>query len=258
VTGRYLVEDYPLVEAPSASLYVAALRHAHELGSKPVHSLLAIADPAFDRNWHPSLPSLPGARQEVAEIASLYSPKALVLTGAVATPNALTASARGRDVLHLAAHAIINSRQPDSSALVLAPSAHEPSAGDLIAAKIEQLDLAESRLVVLASCGGATGTVAAGEGTLSLARSFLAAGTPAVVAGLWRVDDHLVGDLFVRFHKRLRMGEDPVTALRAAQLAMLQEPNGNRRSPLVWGGLQVFGAVEGWKKSSPSVSPKRP
>ena len=247
-SGRYLVEDHPLVAAPSASLHVAALRRAHELGGHPVRSLLAIADPAFDRNWHPSLSRLPGARQEVAGIAPLYSPEALVLEGELATPDALAAAVQGREVLHLAAHAITNSEQPDRSALVLAPPDREPSAGDLVAANIERLPLADTRLVVLASCGGASGTVAPGEGTLSLTRSFLAAGTPAVVAELWRIDDRLAADLFVQLHERLRMGEDAVTALRGAQLAILQESDEDHRSPLIWGGLQIFGAVASLEK----------
>jgi len=258
-TGRYLIEDHPLVAAPSASVHVIALRHARVFDNHPVHSLLAISDPIFDRNWHMSLSSLPGARQEVARIASLYSPEALVLEGKLATPDALAAAVRGRDVLHLAAHAITNSKQPERSALVLAPPDREPSAGDLVAAKIEHLPLAGTRLVVLASCGGASGASAAGEGTLSLTRSFLAAGTPTVVAGLWRIDDRLAADLFVQFHERLRMGEDAVSALRGAQLAMLQESDEDRQSPRAWGGLQVFGAVsKAEKKSLASVSLNRP
>lgn len=254
LTGRYLVETHPLVIAPSASVYRVALRHARTFAGRPLQSLLAVADPAFDHNWHKSLPSLPGARREVAGIAPLYSPKALVLEGEFATPGALIAAARGRDVLHFAAHTIINFKQPDRSALVLAPPDREPSAGDLLAADVERLPLAQTRLVVLASCGGASGTVAAGEGTLSLSRSFLAAGTPAVVAGLWRVDDQLASHLFVQFHQRLRRGEDVVTALRGAQLAMIQESGKDRGSPLTWGGFQVFGAVVSWKKASTSVS----
>ncbi|MFY9819961.1 MAG: CHAT domain-containing protein [Thermoanaerobaculia bacterium] len=248
-TGQYLIEGHPLVVAPSASLYLAALRHARRLSSHPVHSLLAIADPAFDHDWHSSLPSLPGARQEVAGIAQIYSPGALVLVGERATPGALAAAIQGHDVLHLAAHTITNPKQPDRSALVLAPPDREPSAGDLMAANIEHLSLADTRLTVLASCGGASGTVAAGEGTLSLARSFLAAGTPAVVAGLWSVDDQLAATLFLRFHERLRMGKDAVTALREVQLAMLQDIDESRRSPRSWGGFQVFGAVASREKS---------
>lgn len=248
-TRRYLIEDYPLVVAPSASLYVAALRRAQEAESQPVRSLLAIADPAFDRNWHTSLPSLQGARQEVSEIAQIYSPEALVLMGKAATPNALAAAVLGRDILHFAAHSVTNPRQPDQSALVLAPPGTDPSTGDLAAASIEHLPLANTRLVVLASCRGASGKIASGEGTLSLARSFLAAGASAVIAGLWEVNDQRVADLFVQVHEQLKLGNNAVTALRGAQIAMLHDSDVDRRSPLTWGGLQVFGAVVELRKT---------
>jgi CHAT domain-containing protein len=201
-----------------------------------------VADPAFDRRWHASLGSLSGAQEEVKGLAPLY-PEVQVLAGKDATPDAVAAAMRGREVLHFATHALVDATKPEASLLALTPPGREPSAGDLKAGAIERLPLAGARLVVLASCRGAAGEMAPGEGSLSLSRSFLAAGVPAVVAGLWDLDDRTGAKLFVRFHQVLRSGEDPVTALRKIQLEAVSSSNKNLRSPRAWGSLQVIGAV---------------
>lgn len=241
-TGRYLIEDHPVVVAPSASLHLVALRRARELGGRGSPNLLAVGDPAFDRRWHPDLGPLPGARREVEVIAGLYRPDALVLVGEQATSDAVANAMRGRSVIHFAAHALISAAEPERSALALAPASTEPSSGDLTAAIIDRLSLSGTNLVVLSSCSGAAGPIVKGEGTMSLARSFLAAGASTVVAGLWPVEDHPIADFFELFHKRLRAGDNPADALQSAQLHFLRSPDPDRRSPRAWGGLQAYGA----------------
>lgn len=248
-TGRYLIEDHLVVVAPSASLHVAAQRRARALGSQPVRSLLAISDPAFDRRWHVDLPPLPGTRREIAALVELYGSEAVVLEGKQATPEAVAAAAVGRDVLHFAAHASVHAAEPERSKLVLASNGDEPSSGDLMPAAIERLPLDNARLVVLAVCGAAAGPATPGEGTLSLARSFLAAGTPAVVASLWDVDDDVAHHFFGRFHGLLRQGENPALALRATQLEMLSSSDVSSRSPRAWSGFQILGAVSALKST---------
>jgi CHAT domain-containing protein len=78
----------------------------------------------------------------------------------------------------------------------------------------------------------------------SLARPFLAAGVPAVVASLWNVGDRATAPLLVAFHRRLRDGRDPLSALRAAQLELLRGPAPALRSPASWAAFEVFGGVE--------------
>ena len=54
---------------------------------------------------------------------------------------------------------------------------------------LSSLPLRGLRLAVLAACGSADGPVALGGASLSLARPFLSAGVPNVVASLWPVSD---------------------------------------------------------------------
>jgi CHAT domain-containing protein len=242
-TGRYLIEDHPLTVSPSASLHAAMLGRARS--NKSSLSLLAIGDPAFDYRWHPHLAPLPSSRQEVEAIAHLYGRDARVFLGRQATPGAVTSALQGRDVIHFATHTLIDDNEPDRSVLVLAPAGLEPDSGDLTAAAVHLLPLSKTYLVVLSSCSGAAGPHAKGEGTLSLVRSFLSAGAPTVIAGLWPVDDRFASEFFVLFHERLRAGEDPAGALRDTQLHFLRAIEPSRRSFWFWGGFQTYGVSDG-------------
>jgi CHAT domain-containing protein len=130
---------------------------------------------------------------------------------------------------------VVNSRNPLLSVLVLAPRPEDKEPGVLYAHEIHDLDLRRLGLVVLAACGSAQGAEAGG-GT-SLARAFLAAGAGPVVATLWRIDDREAAALFDVFYQRLRAGDDPVAALRAAQVDSIA--NGAPAS--VWGAFTISG-----------------
>ena len=134
---------------------------------------------------------------------------------------------------------MVNEKNPLLSMLVFAPGkGGDP--GALYAHEIYQMDLARTKLVVLAACDTA-GDVPVSEGASSLARAFLAAGVPTVVASLWSVNDRTTARLFQVFHQRLRAGADPGTALRDAQLTLLRSP-GPESSPAAWGAFEVIGA----------------
>jgi len=240
-THRYLIEEHPLVVSASASLYLRAEEMA-QAQAAPRH-LLAIADPAFDRHWHSGLEPLPGSLQEASSISSLYDPDAVVLSGAAANPVNVMVRARKTAVLHYAGHTTLDDAVPERSALVLAPANSEPSSGDLAAAQIERASLNGTRLVVLSSCSGSSGRVANGEGVLSLARSFQAAGVATVIASLWPFADDGGPDFFVHFHIAIRRGENLAEALQKIQVMDVSSPNNNRRSPRAWAGIEIFGAA---------------
>ena len=106
------------------------------------------------------------------------------------------------------------------------------------------MDLRRTRLVVLAACTTAGGAIRRGEGILSLARPFLAAGVPSVVATLWDIDDHASVAFFADFHARLAAGGQPARALRAAQLSAIATT-----LPSVWAAPILVGDPEGWTSS---------
>ncbi|HXT19126.1 MAG TPA: CHAT domain-containing protein, partial [Thermoanaerobaculia bacterium] len=103
------------------------------------------------------------------------------------------------------------------------------------------LPVGATRTVVLSTCDSGTGVEAPGEGPLSLARAFLEAGAPTVVASLWPVADQPTTPLIAELHRGLRAGRSPAAALREAQLALLYSPQPGLRSPAVWAAFQALG-----------------
>lgn len=236
---RFLVEDHALTIAPSASLFVNALARREEQPEAAASRGLVVGEPAFDPKEFPTLLSLPGAAEEASHLSAATG--AALLKGNGADKKAFLAAAADADWIHFAGHAVIDPRNMLLSKLALAPPAAGGS-GALTAREIYALDLRNTRLVVLAACDTGLEYVPGSEGATSLARAFLAAGAPTVVASLWDVDDRPTAALLAAFHRHLRAGGQPAEALRKAQLELLHGRQENDRSPAAWGGFEVIGA----------------
>jgi CHAT domain-containing protein len=231
--GRFLIEEHELTLAPSASVYLQARDRWRALSATAPRDALVVGDPLHRSLMQ--LPALPGARDEARRVAALY-PEPELLIGAAATRQAVLAGV-GHSVVHIAAHAFANRLLPERSSLALA-------GGDgavLYAAEVAALRLPATRTVVLSACATATGPSLAGEGPASLARAFLATGTPAVVASLWPVDDAAATPLLTALHRGLRAGERPAAALRAAQMQMLAAGDPAQRRPSAWATFAALG-----------------
>lgn len=231
--SRYLIEDHACLVAPSLDLYLASREHDTSATWKP-QRVLAVGDPAFDRARFPNLPHLPSAREEALAVAALYE-NALPLVGEDASRQRILDGLPGSDVLHLAAHVVVDARNPLGSIVATA----DPGRTPLRAADLDAERLAGVQLVFLAACDTAPGyTDGNREGIAGFARAFLAARVPSVVATLWAVDDQAAARLATVFHRQLLAGESPARALRLAQLALLSESSSS--APFAWAPFQLF------------------
>ena len=239
--GRYLVESHALSLVPSASSY-ARLRQRSPFASAPASwRVLAIGDPAFEATSAPTLGPLPGARREAAEVAALY-PRSTTLLAAEATARRMLEELPRHGVLHFAGHALDQPQDPAKSRLLLATA--ERGAGALRGAEILAVDLSHLRLAVLSACQTSPGSARRSGGVSGLARAFLLAGVPAVVATLWNVEDSAARHLLPEFHRRLLAGESGAQALRAAQQRLLAATDGGLRHPAHWAAFQLIGVLE--------------
>jgi len=110
---------------------------------------------------------------------------------------------------------------------------------DRTAAEAAQLDLRGTQLVVLSACETGVGKVQTGEGVYGLRRALVLAGAQTQLASLWKVDDAATKDLMVDYYQRLLDGEGRSGALRAAQKAMLANPE--RQHPYYWAAFVPIG-----------------
>jgi CHAT domain-containing protein len=231
--GMPLVATYPILLAPSFSTFVLASRR---LAGFEADGVLAIGDGHDPQLSGP--PRLPFADSEATEVSNLY-PRASVLTGPNATAARLMTARQA--VVHFAGHTIVNTEFPFLSRLLFAPDwDRDDGSGVLLATTVAAHRFPDTRVVVLASCESATGKFIRGEGVDSVARMFLDAGVPSVVASLWPVDDDQT-PLFVEFHRQLRNSGDAAQSLRAAQIKTIgQASNGSLRR---WAGFVVVGGI---------------
>lgn len=242
-TGRLLVEDHEFTVAAGSSLYLASRERLASLAGDGERGLLAIGNPAFDQRSF-RLPYLPSAEREAREVAAMHRdrPANEVWIGDKGTPAAFLQRAPEFNIIHFAGHAVVESRAPGRSYLLLAAAPNESSDGALYLERLDRLQLPHTTLVILSACETSAGRTSDTEGPSSLARAFFGAGVPSVVASLWAVQDERAADFFAEFHRRLASGETPAAALRSAQLRHIEESRSALRNVEVWAAFQAYGA----------------
>src|SRR5262249_23595904 len=158
----------------------------------------------------PQLEPLSSAEREARTIAQFYDDsKSIVLTGNTATKRGIEMAMASCNVLHLAAHCLVDAESPWLAGLVVARDSRQQNdrppvplrEGLLYVGDVDGMVLPEVRLVVLSACQSAMGQYYSGEGIVSLVHPFMAAHVPTVVATLWSVESDSTADLMVKFHK---------------------------------------------------------
>ena len=235
--GPRLGERFDVTSAPSATLWLR-LRSAPAVPAPD--AALVFADPDNLRGSAAGalqLPPLPWARREARGIArTLQLDASHVREGADASEQFLKAAALTRySILHFAAHARADDAFPDRSAVFLTPGAAVED-GWLQPREIAALDL-RGRLVVLSACESAGGAVLSGEGPLSLARAFFAAGAGTVVATRWPLRDDDAAFVMERFYRALGSGMGAAAALREAR----REAIDAGLPAAAWAGVALLG-----------------
>lgn len=144
-------------------------------------------------------------------------------------------------IIHFATHGLLDSERPELSGLVfsLVDEGGKPQNGFLDLQDVYNLDLS-AELVVLSACETGRGKEVRVEGIVGLARGFMYAGAPRVVASLWRVDDVATAELMKLFYTAmLKDGKRPAAALREAQVSMWRQKRWN--SPYYWAPFIIQG-----------------
>ncbi|HKP47516.1 MAG TPA: CHAT domain-containing protein [Pyrinomonadaceae bacterium] len=242
-SGRFLVEDYAVQRAPSATVFVTLSDAARKREKVAHENVLTVGNPAFDHAVFNSLGDLPDAKREAEQIAELY-PRATCLAGADATTASVVNALPKAEVLHFATHAVTDERSPLLSKFLLAHKTGDASGSDAVlrAADVYEMKLPRTRLVVLSACQTGIEQAYRGEGAIGLARPFLAAGVPTVVASLWPIDSQVTADLMISFHRfRTEQKLPTVDALRRAQLACLHNSPPEPQKKFGWAAFTVIG-----------------
>jgi tetratricopeptide (TPR) repeat protein len=191
------------------------------------------------------LTPLPGTRQEVKGIYQVLTGQpyaqrpddsVVVLLGEDATGQRLADAAKGTRYLHLATHGLVEPGQNAiySSVVLSQPAVMTPQDTGLLTLQ-DLFDhwwgrLAGTELVVLSACDSEgldeRGTNATGgEGVFGLPWGFMYAGSPAVVASLWEVQDASTAELMQKFYRDMQSSPatNKLTAFTAARKQLKQD-----------------------------------
>lgn len=242
--GVPLVDRVAVSYLPSASMN----RGQREEGGAPLRASLRLAgfgaprpSRSFDRLALPRIEPvpLPAARRELETIGTLLGGRNEVFTGERATERAFRDSfGRGARVLHFATHTVVDERRGGGAAILLTAEGEDD--GLLHPREIAALE-GRAELAVLAACRTALSAEGEENGgaLVSLTGSFLAAGSPAVVATLWEVGDATTAVFMEQLYAGLGRGLPPDEALRQAKLRLRADPRWNH--PALWSGYVLVG-----------------
>jgi len=141
------------------------------------------------------------------------------------------------DYIHLACHGLLSD---DFQSLVLSQNIPtQTDNGFLTLNEIMNCDF-NAKLVVLSACQSGAGKLEKGEGVTGLTRAVMYAGTPAVIASLWTVDDKATKELMVKFYENLlKRKMSKAEALRQAKLSLLESKE--FLSPRLWSAFVLYG-----------------
>jgi CHAT domain-containing protein/Tfp pilus assembly protein PilF len=245
-TGEYLIEKYIISFSPSSTVFIQCSDIARRKEAFPVERCLSIGESVFQQ---PGLlnSSLPSTVKEAEQVVAYYNSNSKLLLDSAATEVSVRREITNAEVVHIATHGLVNKRRPEYSGLALwaKPEVSSPDDdGILQAMEVDRMRLPRARLVVLSACQTLIGRNYHGEGMVGLARAFIAAGTPIVIASLWNIDSQMTAKMMNDFHRyRTRAKLSTARAMREAQLDMLHQDALNYRRPYSWAGFMVVGGT---------------
>ncbi len=230
-----LIARHEIVQIPSATI-LQAMRAITTARPRPRKTAAIFADPVYESDDARVRGASPPARGHDAQQLSLarltFSRREAIGIGSLAPagvttflgPEASRDRVLGRALadyrfIHFATHSVVNEDVPSSSSIALSmvDRAGRPRDGLVMLPDIYQMTL-NADLVVLSGCQTALGKNIRGEGPIGLARAFMYAGVPRVVASLWQVSDVGTAELMKRFYRGMLVQKlTPAAALRTAQ-----------------------------------------
>ncbi|MBK9190681.1 MAG: tetratricopeptide repeat protein [Crocinitomicaceae bacterium] len=107
--------------------------------------------------------------------------------------------------------------------------------GILTAQEVSNLDLRNTKLVVLSACETGLGDIKGSEGVFGLQRAFKMAGAKYLIMSLWQVPDKETSEFMILFYKNLIKLKDIPSAFQKTQKVMRE-----KYDPYYWGAFVLI------------------
>ena len=209
---RYLIDDYTVSYAPSASIYTVCTRKA--VNSSGAALLMGVPDQ-----------NAPSILDELRALSAIL-PHPKLFVGNAASEYVLKTAGAAARLVHIATHGYFRQDSPMFSSIRLGNS------------YLSLYDLYHLRLpvelVTLSGCATGLNVVAAGDELIGLARGLFQAGAQSLLLSLWDVHDQSTATFMAEFYREYQAGEEKATAMRNAMLRVRESyPHPYQWAPFV-------------------------
>jgi CHAT domain-containing protein len=109
--------------------------------------------------------------------------------------------------------------------------------GYLTAYEVTQMNLTDTRLVVLSACETGVGEIQSGEGVWGLQRAFQMAGSQNVLGSLWKISDEATAVFMDSFYKSFYKG----ASIRSSYFSAMASTKEKYPHPYYWGAFVLTG-----------------
>ncbi|HQQ83212.1 MAG TPA: CHAT domain-containing protein [Cyclobacteriaceae bacterium] len=233
-TADYLIKHTAISYEFSAGLLLQKKKIAE---SNRTNSIFLCAPLTFD--GRDNLSDLPGTRDELRQISTLFGNQAKVIQGTEANESAVkSGDLRNYRFVHFATHGIVDEVSPELSRIYLQSGNQED--GNLFSGEIFNLQL-QADLAVLSACQTGLGKFSKGEGVIGLSRALVYAGANSLVVSYWSVADQSTSQLMTSFYEEIMKSPTAgfATSLQRAKLAMINQPA--LAAPYYWAPFVLIG-----------------
>ncbi|WP_082026627.1 CHAT domain-containing protein [Flammeovirga sp. OC4] len=256
-TDKYILETHAIVPLVSS----AKLMDDDQIEFKEKTAVL-LGNPDFSKKVENSrgmlsnfrISDLPGTQKEVDQISTILKNddwNVELFTQENATETNIKNIKSSPDILHIATHGFFFNQNTNKninsslfqSGLILSELSSKPfdekfkegNDGILSAYEVLNLNLTNTKLLILSACKTGITNSFDDEEVLGLKFSFHTAGVKSMIMSLWDVDDFATQKLMSNFYRYFIGGRSKNEAFRMAQLNMLEEFG----SPYYWGAFTI-------------------
>jgi CHAT domain-containing protein len=230
-TYKYLVNKYQISYSYSASLY----DEMRENAVKKTNFSCRWAGFAPYANHNATDNALPYSGKEVESIGKLMQGNSYA--DQAATIEIFNACTNNCEMVHLSTHTKITDQMGSSSWLYFANES-KMYLRDIYTKKIK------TRVIYLSACESTIGDKNVLEGFLGLSRAFAYAGTPCLVATLWKINDSHTSLLNQDFYQFLAEKKTVSQSLSLAQRKFLKNNSSFNAHPYFWAGIISIGYAD--------------
>jgi len=236
-SGNFMIADHAISYATSIESWQNLKQRAQTFSSTEKLTLVSSSAPYESGDL--KLSTLPNTDIEISRIVELFADSAQTVSDSKEQDLVLESLlSQPTDILHFATHVSLNVESPYLSFVVLPESKSEERLW--LSPQISSLSI-PAKTVILSACESASGKVDAGEGMLSISRSFIEAGAANVIGSTRKIQDDSSAILMEYLYKNLKIGLPLVSSLQRAQTELYTK-HPEFTDPYFWAGYQLMGA----------------